>query len=66
MLIFVHAMIAYNKKYCLLDEARLSENLARRHSYEKYIREEVIWLLTRMSLSSETVSKITKNYLQNP
>jgi hypothetical protein len=43
----------------------LSDHLTYRHSYEKCIRSDVLWLLTRMSVSCEAMNKVMKSYLAN-
>lgn len=46
----------------MLDEDRLSVALVHRKIYERTVRDEVLWLLTRISVSSEAVLKILKSY----
>jgi hypothetical protein len=49
----------------MIDEAMLSDHLTYKHAYEKSIRSDVLWLLTRMSLKPEAIVKVMKSYLNN-
>jgi hypothetical protein len=43
----------------------LSDHLTYRHAYEKCIKSDILWLLTRMSVSCEAINKVMKSYLAN-
>jgi len=66
LLILIHALIAYNKRYCLIDECLISDHLTFKHPYERHIKQDILWLLTRMSISCESVMKVIKSYLSSP
>ena len=66
LLLLIHGLVAYNNRYGILDENSLSEHMLYRHNYERHVREEIIWLLTRMSLSSKALAKVMSSYLSFP
>ena len=66
LLIFIHGLIAYNRRYGILDESSLSIHLLHRHNYEQHPGEEIFWLLSRMTISPEAIQKILRNFYSFP